>query len=195
MSRTEIYAVDAEGNIEFEGECQNAWLGAMHVWKTLASKYGIVKPGEEYRLLLDDSVMKQIWALARDERLPWWERVVHASTFDRAIVLRDDFPRLIEAFEQWVRERPEEAIGLACQLDYFKLIVEHERGFRGICWNQTTIGESYWWVRDGSGEDEEGRQFNIDRDAEWWSLFEKHPELRNPCNDLLQGDPGRVLVT
>lgn len=175
MSRTEIYAVAPEtGDTELEGEVQNSWRGAMHVWTTMAQRYLGLGPNDSHRIMLDESLMKSVWKLASDDRPSWWEKVVLLSTFDRVIVLRHDFERLIEAFGEW--QNPDGS--MAEQRQYFRLIADHERPFRGICFSQTSVCANPWWVNDGSGEDEEGRPFNIDRDTDWWNLFDAAPELR-----------------
>lgn len=177
MSRTEVYAVAPEGgNIELMGEIQNSYRGAMHVWTTLAVNYGLIRRGEEGYLLIRPELMKQLWRFGSDERLAWWERVVLLSTFDRVVILRDDFPRLIEAFSQWTRHTGGDS-SIPIQCDLFRRIAQDERPFRGICFNQTSVCENPWWV-GGSCEDEEGRPFNIDRDEDWWSLFDQYPHLR-----------------
>lgn len=183
MSRTEIYAVVEDGNIEFEAEISNSYRGAMHVWTALAVKYGLVKPGEEGYLLIRPGLMDQVWKLRDDERLSWWERVVLLSTFDKVVILRDDLPRAIEAFRAWAGANviintngAQEASSIGAQGLTFKRMLE--RGFRGACFNQTSVCANPWWVYDNSGDEEEGRPFNIDRDTEWWSLFDEYPSLR-----------------
>ncbi len=186
MSRTEIYAVTPEGDIELEAEISNSYRGAMHVWTTLAVKYGLVKPGEEGYLLIRPGLMNQVWKLRDDDRLTWWEKVVLLSTFDNVVILRDDLPRASEAFKAWSDANviintngAREASSIGAQGLTMKRILDHERGFRGVCWNQTSVCANPWWVYDTSGEDEEGRPFNIDRDEKWWSLFDEFPQLRS----------------
>jgi len=177
MSRTEIYAVRSEdGDMELEAEISNSWSGAMHVWTTLAQRHLDLPGDQSHMIMLREDLMKKVWALASDPRPEWWEKVVLLSTFDRVIIIRGDFDRLIEAFTRW----GDAALGgsMTIQCSTFRLIKEHARGFRGICFNQTSVCANPWWVHDESGEDDEGRPFNIDRDSDWWSLFDAAPELR-----------------
>lgn len=176
MSRTEIYAVAPEtGDVELEAEISNSWRGAMLIWTTLAEKYGITNPGEGHMLMLREPLLQQLWGLSVDDRLAWWERVILLTTFDRVVILRDDFGRLIEACEQW-SANVGDAGSIPEQGGCFRLIEHHERPFRGICFNQTTVSQSHWW-RYADGDDE-GRPYNVDVDTDWWSLFDAYPVLR-----------------
>lgn len=38
MSCTEIYVI-GENHCEYQGECKNAWRGAMYVWNDVAKRY------------------------------------------------------------------------------------------------------------------------------------------------------------
>jgi hypothetical protein len=178
MSRTEIYAIRPEdGSTELEAEIHNSWRGAVHVWTTLAVQYGLLGPGEEGYLMIRPGLLDQMWKLKDDDRLSWWEKVCLISTFDQVVILRDDIERLIEAYGLWVAMHGSDG-SQGEQLRVFQQILDHERPFRGICFNQTSVNSNPWWVYDGSGEDEEGRPFNIDRDTDWWSLFDVYPALR-----------------
>lgn len=178
MSRTEIFAVRPEdGDLELEAEIQGSYRGAMHIWTTLAVNYGLVNRGEEGYLMIRAGLMDRLWALRDDDRLAWWEKVALISTFDGVVILREDFDRLIEAYGKWAQHTGDPG-SIPEQLHYFRLLKDHDRKFRGICFNQTSVCANPWWVNDESGEDEEGRPFNIDRDTDWWSLFDAYPGLR-----------------
>jgi hypothetical protein len=175
MSRTEIYAITPDGDIELEAKIGNSYRGAMYVWTTLSVKYGLVKPGEEGYLIIRPGLMDRLWKLRDDGRLSWWEKVALISTFDNVVIMRDDMHRLIVALNTWAAQHSE---GSQSQQAWtIRRLLDDPAGFRGICFNQTSVCANPWWVYDSSGDDEEGRPFNIDRDTGWWDLFAEYPQL------------------
>jgi hypothetical protein len=77
------------GGVEF----QNAWGGAARIWNALFEKHLKNPFIQNHSWLCSDK--QALWDLAKRKTspLPECERAVHASTFDRAYVNRQNFPR------------------------------------------------------------------------------------------------------
>jgi len=148
MSGTVVYAAFENGDLTEIETVRNSYLGAMHIWRTLAEKYL-----GKFNVFGD---LEPLWRLSVDPRLTEAERLVHVSTFDYAFV------------------RTENMLELADALDYFLPSTEnlrrqaalirkaHADGARVVAWVQTTVADLAW-RGDGADEDDLDAPFNIDR--------------------------------
>ena len=156
MSYTEIYAVQANGNIQQYGEAHNASGCAMHIWTKLAEKYN-VKGKHPFDLEPLWNSIKQM-----NERDQW----VMAGTFDHVIIPREQLPTYCNFLRSFANDcstsNLEEQIAL---LD--RAIIDET--VHGICFNQTSVNTNPWWIYDGSNEDE-GKPYNINTDTKHWFL-------------------------
>jgi hypothetical protein len=164
MSCTEIYAVIENGDVKHHDEIRNAWRGAPAVWNDMGKRYGKMGAGQ---LMYQPSVAEAVWGLARDKSVPEDERLVMASTFDRVVIMRKDFPRLIDAMEKFIKKYSDTSIGE--QADIIRKM-QDDSSIIGVCWNQTSVNSSPW-MRYGT-DDEEGRPYNINTDEGHWSPFD-----------------------
>lgn len=172
MSVTELYKIPRNGCIRLIGEAPNSHRGAEMIWHYLYGKYMFPIDDQDMRpnyfdkecttdaelrrrrigyswvrhcMCNDDkTIMNRFWNLARDPRLTLWERVLLRSTYDRAIVLKDNVPQLLNAYDQYVHtvEDPgniPDQISIICQHQY-------DRDLIGICWNQTSVNADAWRV-------------------------------------------------
>ena len=102
MSYCQIVRFGADGKMREEGpEFRNAWGGAARIWGSLFDAY--LKNGEH------DSWMRRqqdLWALQDDARLDESERRVLLSTFDRAIIRRDNFAAFAADLRSFVAKHP-----------------------------------------------------------------------------------------
>lgn len=113
MSRVEIYKINKDKRLKWVGDAHNAWLGCMHIWRSLEEKYlpslGIkpwAKTEEEKKEYYsrtyhmgDTAAYQEIWNLYKDPRLDWNERICMMSTLDNMYIEYDDIPEVAEAYE------------------------------------------------------------------------------------------------
>jgi len=145
MSYTEIYGVKNNGEVVFVGEVENAWRGAMFVWKQLADKYEV--GGDLF------GGFHELWAMADTGRLVDYENMVMKSTFDNVVVKREDLARLIMSFRKYGELNPNSSF-----LEQAKIIEEEilkDGNMVGVCWNQISVNENPWC----NGFDEEADEY------------------------------------
>jgi hypothetical protein len=191
MSCTEIYGFDKEGNAYLYAQVKNAWRGGMAIWKIMDERHlPPYRPPDVPKDIPDDEVesychykpsrlvgswagndkkaAQDIWDLAENENIPEHERIVMSTTFDKAVVKKEDIPKIIEAFNAFEGETSlkDQAKVLQTMFDDDKCIA--------VAWNQTSVsGDGAW---DCMGEyDEEiegGIPYNLNTGDEHWYLFE-----------------------
>lgn len=168
MSETRLYAVQDGGDVMLYETFSNANGGAMAVWRTLAEKY----LGGVSMLSLLMTEMRPVFDLAKKGRLAPWEVVVLLTTYDRVVIPIEHVASVASAFEKFAEEHGpahEErgfAFSIPAQATALKKIAEgaEEAGWRGVCWNQMSVGDSLWeGVVDEGGDGR--RPYNIDRDS------------------------------
>ena len=161
MSYTELYAFDKTGKAKLFGTVHNAWRGAMRVWRIMEERYLplyipdfvkcswwyypemdeneiIKKLGLKPSRLSDSKSTEEIWELADNKDVPINERVVMYTTFDGALVKRENFSEVIKAFREFVGETslPEQADILE------KMFAQNDIIAAG--WNQTSVNLDTW---------------------------------------------------
>lgn len=147
MSGTVVYAAFEDGDLIELESVSNAYLGAMHVWRTLADKYlgGLNLFGN----------LDALWLLSVDPRLTEAERLVHVSTFDYAFVRTENMIELADALDRFAP--PTENLRRQAAL----IRQAHADGARIVAWVQTTVADLAW-RGDGTNEDDLDAPFNID---------------------------------
>lgn len=182
MSYTEIYAFEKDGNACFYSEVRNAWRGAMAIWRTLEEKYllslpfpsgwSLVNRDRNYysrttATITDADAMKEIWDLAKDERLSENERIVLKTTFDYVVVKKEDLPKVIDAFNDFEGETSlkEQAEILVKMFNDDDVIA--------VGWNQTSVNGDTWGNFGGYDEEKyEDIPYNILTMDKHWFLFD-----------------------
>lgn len=129
MSYTELILFKS-GKADSAIEFQNAWGGSARIWDALFVAH--VPKKHEYDSWICDPHDRRLWDLASRKDLPIFERAVHAFTFDRFYVRRENFARFaadlrlfvekhpagervdhLPAWAKWLDENPDvEAVGL-----------------------------------------------------------------------------------
>lgn len=124
MSTTSIYKIRKNGTPAECGCVSNSWRFAMALWVYLEDKYlpmyrgGYVTSANWYTEDISDSeiiirlgfrpsrlasftnpsALEEVWKLFEDDRLTKSERIALGCTFDEALIHKEAFPRVIEAF-------------------------------------------------------------------------------------------------
>lgn len=173
MSYTEMFTVSKDGSVEWAAEFKNAFLGAMHVWTEMGKTY---LQQEVWRMMFYQN-MNPVWDLWKDEKVPLDFRIVLLATFDNAMVRKPLFVRLAKAMESFAdRFGPGSLREQAAVLH--ALVSDDE--VCAVCWNQTSVNASPWWVHDS--DDEEGRAYDISRDKKHWFLSDALKGVGESCD-------------
>lgn len=168
-----MYAVEAGGDVVPFAEFQNAHGGAIAVWRVLAERY---LAGTPFFELLQGG-LKELFALAREGKMEPWETVVLMTTCDNVVLPVEHVESVASAFEEFDRHHGDQqreqsyAFSIPDQARELRRMVEEreEEGWRGVCWNQTSVnGDAPWYGVWEDGEEDESRPYNIDRDDVHW---------------------------
>lgn len=180
MSCVEIYVIrtkDKEIVTDGGGDVRNAWLGSMHIWRSLEEKYLPSLPPfewerpsekedkEKYRsrscLMFDRSKMQEIWNLIYHPDLTWDERIVMQTTFDKGYIAYADIPEVASAYEnvEFSNENMKQ------QAEIFRKI--YEAGKDGSVFGIYKNENSVCCASDFCRYDEETGQMFIDDDKNW----------------------------
>ena len=171
MSYATMYRMPIAGPLEEVKEYRNAWGGAMRIWDPLAQKWLNADNFMVWSMCNRDS--KEFWALAQDERLPRADRIVLASTYDKAVVPSEMLGEFAEALREFnarhralgdrVNHLPawaEDAEAMAAEGSGFM------DGFVGICFNQTSVADT-WHVYN---DEEDSRIYDTSKDEGHWPI-------------------------
>jgi hypothetical protein len=140
MSYCEIIAF-RDGIPAESKEFGNAHGGAAFVWDALYQRY-LANPFDPFGHYLKDA--QKLWNLVRDPRLSLAERIVHASTFDRAIVRSDSFSEYARALREF--EQHHHNPGLVCHLLGWAEFVEGCGDAEAIGFYQMSVSENLWFT-------------------------------------------------
>ena len=197
MSCTELYAFDKEGNAYLFGTTHNSWRGGMAVWRAMEERHlpqiitEYVKDMWNYRPEMTasdiekmlgykpsrtsivtasqkDDPMKEIWELADNPEIPRHERIVLFTTFDKALVKREHFQEVIDAFRAFGGETslPEQAEILE------KMLLQDDIIAAG--WNQTSVNADTWDVVGGYNEEaDESIPYNCLTGTQHYWIFDE----------------------
>lgn len=181
MSYTEIYKFKKDGNATMLAETKNAWRGAMAVWNILDKKYlppfmpdwakALGETNKEYYRSSDmmGKGLKEVWGLYDGDKISETDKIVLGSTFDNVVVMKEDLPKLIEAFRNFEGET-----SLKEQADIFEQALKDD-DLLAVAWNQTSVNGDAW-QSDETGKDEDDEEvylpYNILTMEKHWNLFE-----------------------
>lgn len=168
MSYTEMFKVPESGPVQSVAEFKNAFLGAMHVWAEMAETYLQQDAGH----LMFHKNMQPVWDLWKDKKVPLDFRITMLMTFDNVMARKQIFIRLAEAMVSFANEFGPGS--LREQADMLRTLVNDDEAY-AVCWNQTSVNASPWWVY-GDG-DEEGRAYDISKDEKHWFLSDALEEI------------------
>jgi len=177
MSYTELVGFK-EGKPELSEEIRNAFRGAMAIWTILDEThlppyYASWDPDKRISrasAMMDPNAIKEVWALANDEKVPIDERLVLGTTFDKVLVKRENLPRLIEAFKNFEKKYPDQS-SISEQTVILETFFEDEN-VMAVGWNQTSVSDDAWSVY----EEDEQIPYDINTMEGHWFLFENFKE-------------------
>ena len=181
MSYTELFYFNKKGEANKLSTHQNAWRGAMAVWKLMEDKYlppyipdwarAIGDPGQTYSrtasMFGDDMAIKEIWQLADKDDVSMEDKIVLCTTFDKAIVKKENLPQTIEAFR--VFNKANQGITSIGAQAYALEKAHKDPDCIAVAWNQTSACSAWVFSYD---DDHELIKYNVLTDAEHWEVFE-----------------------
>lgn len=179
MSYTEIYKFKKDGDAECVATVKNAFRGGMAIWLIVEKRYlpkyvptwatMLGDTSKEYSRISDFSGngSKEIWSLFDSEIISETDNIVLGSTFDNVVVMKEDIPKLIEAFRNFEGET-----SLREQADIIEDVYQNDEDLLAIAWNQTPVNGDVW-VSDETDDDGEHLPYNLLRDEGHWDLFEQ----------------------
>jgi|GEM_PF-2022892 len=186
MSYTEMYAVREDGEVVSFAEFANSHGGGMAVWRILIKKYfGVTGVG---LIKMMDGGFKGLFEFQKEGKLQPWEDVVLTTTCDNVIVPIECVETVASAMEVFddtygpVERTEQRAFSIGQQAKELRrmLAEREEHGWRGVCWNQTSVnGDALWygrWVECSECDsverehDEEGENvpYNVDEHDDHW---------------------------
>jgi len=160
-----VHKVPAAGRIETIGEFRNAHRGAMLIWRAMCKKY----LGLEY-VPFEESELDPLWKLADDLTIPRQVRLVHASTFDKVMVRRENLELLADAMDHFAETVcPEDSGHLKPHAVLLREAAKDASLF-AVCWTQTSASDDIWKIWEG---EDDVRYYDVSRDEGHWFLFDK----------------------
>lgn len=160
MSYVEIYSVKPNGEVVGAFEVRNAMGGALMIWERLREKYDV---GSAFNY-------DPLWKLFTDDRMDLADKIVMGLTFDKVIIKRENLPPTINALRRFISSHSTPTlVGIVDALT--KLAKDPECA--GVCFNHTSVAESYWEKWDEQAD--EGRHYDLNADQGHWFLFDELP--------------------
>lgn len=135
-----------------EEEFSNAWGGAARIWTSLYDKY-LKDPLVEWDSWLGASSKgpTKLWELAENEDLEMFERSVHASTFDYAIVRKENFARFAKDLRDFVHLYPPGKS--VCHLLQWADAIESS-DVEAVGFHGTSVSGNLWYRWDDEKDEE-----------------------------------------
>jgi len=161
MSYTVLYGLDSKKELEELGEYTNSHLAAPTIWNVLARHIG----RDRLSYGMDESEMKAFWAVWKLPVVPVFEKIVMLSTYDNAYVSKENIPKLLDAYKEFIKTFPD----VNTHIPSYIADIEKADNLNGLCWWTSSIGEDPWFEWDD--EDEEV-QYDFNSGDKHWELFE-----------------------
>lgn len=187
MSYSSLFVIDEDGDVQDTGkEYRNGHGYAMPVWTYLARKY-LKQPGEDAHKFwvrwYYEGKIEPVFKLKADPRLERWEWIVLLTSFDHALVKKENFQETIEAFRMLHGQYKAIEPGNVCHYEEMANDIERMIGspeVTGIGWNATSVSEDLWSVRDdcvctacgNEHEKEDERHYNVKKDKRHFFVFD-----------------------
>lgn len=168
MAWLTIYKITTDGTLEQFAFVSDPRFGAPFVWHRLYWRYLADKKATQPPSLTEE-LLKSVFALADDERLSLDERIVLKTTFDYAMVKRENIGRLIEAMNKFMAGYNGDAGGCNFKDQITVLeILAIDATCQAVAWCQIDKTESMWDVKT---EDGSVRPYNINTESKHWFVF------------------------
>ena len=138
MSYTELIIFE-DGKANYAIEFSNAWGGSARIWTSLFDNYIPKVNSYDSWLTVKDN---RLWDLAKRSDLPLFERAVHAFTFDKFYVKRENLLRMANDLKLFVGKYPIE--GRVDHLLAWAKCFEDNQNVEAIGLYGTSVSENLW---------------------------------------------------
>lgn len=157
MSWVHVYKVHLDGSVQMERKLRYAPGGALYIWTQLSRKYC-------QSHWID---FKPLWAMWNTPAMNHYDKIVLGLTFDGAIIEKQALVECYQAMMQIFCGRGSETF-----FDIARAIKElaDDEDCMGVCFDHTSVAESFWSVPIDGGDD--CRPYNVNVDQGHWYLFE-----------------------
>lgn len=132
----------------------NSWGGAAYIWNALFERY-LKDPERPYDNWLSRGMQdRSLWDLADREDLEIFERSVHVSTFDLAIVRRENFRRYADDLLLFLERYPVPGKSVCHLPQWAKRIREFDEKpeIEAVGFHHTSVTQSPWFQFDENDE-------------------------------------------
>jgi hypothetical protein len=165
MSSTTIHAVWPGEKVEDLEELSNSWGSSPLVWDAMAMRYLGMKEYESI-LRLDD-----LWPIYERPDMPAHHRSVLLMTYDRAMVLRENYKRAAADIRAWLVDFPVRD-SRANHWPRIAEIFDSAPDCLAIGFRMTSVCESLFW-----GEwNEEREDYDPPDWSQFWSVYKMADE-------------------
>lgn len=157
----------------------------MAVWRLLAERHlGGDEGGMAFFMMMNNG-LKELFDLARQNKIEPWETVTLMTTCDNVLIPIEHVESVASAFDEFVKrygpiqESRQHAFSIPDQARELRRMLEEreEKGWRGVCWNQTSVnGDALWYGVNDEEDPDDRRAYNIDKDSEHWTWPEPKPK-------------------
>jgi hypothetical protein len=164
-----MYTIHQDGSAKEHKRFGNAFRGAMLVWTWLSQKY---LPGmSPFMMMATEEGMQKLWDLAISDKVKDAHRIVHANTFDRVAIKRENFPRLIEAMKIFAEDCPDPG-HIPAQIEALQVLQDDPSSdITAVGWCQTSVCQPHWGTR--YDDDDNEIPFNLAESSDHWFLFDE----------------------
>ena len=138
MSYTGTYVINKAGDLLCSEEYRNSHGFCAYIWTALCEKYKI---GSWY---LDENADK-LWKLATNPKLLPCERIALETTFDYAIIRKEDFAQVIAAYHDFEHVHPpgnhvSHLYSIALEMGRYA----NDDDVVGFCFYQSSLSSNLW---------------------------------------------------
>ena len=169
MSIMAMYKVPEKGGVEEVKSFGNSAIFALLVWGELCERY---LGSRDWFTHCESGAL---WKLAKDPRVAEADQIVLAATFDKVMVRKENFPRLLAALTEWkdVNNGYSHIGGIIECLEE----LQQDDGCHAVCWWITSTSDNPWeyYVSDEDADDyDEVRSYDISKGDKHWYLFDEY---------------------
>lgn len=148
----------------------NSWGGAARIWDAMFEKYLKGEGVSEWASWLTLGDKDGLWDLAKSKAVPKYERIVHASTFDYAVIFRDNFENYVECLRLFVKNNPVSSVDhLSSWADFIEGVSDD---VKAIGFHQTSTTENPWVVWEWIDEEQVSRPYSLKTDDDHFNVYE-----------------------
>lgn len=162
-------------------ECRNAWGGAAFIWTKLYDKY-LKDPHKQYDSWLSGGLAgetdRRLWDLYKRRDIPRFLRAVHVSTFDRAIVARENLKQFASDLREFVKY-----FGTGdsvCHLTTWADWIDAHPDIEAVGFYGTSVSENLWY--DYDEEKDESIPYDLNTGDKHLEVYELLDEVDAACN-------------